>query len=125
MKCTLTAVENVLSKREAVFSDVLEDFSDVSCVKGHLEQWKYSFPLSYQHAYISLCLSKLFAPYVRLELLVWDPLAGDTFHLEDCRWFQVLMYYGFQEGVGLDMDDDDVQLIPSLVEKVVLSKLTG
>ena len=115
----------VLARRDEVFSDVKDEFSDLSSIKNHLEQWKFSFPTSYSQAYLSLCLPKLFSPFVRLELLSWNPLADESVTLEDCQWFQVLMFYGFLEGVEPERDDEDLLLIPRIVEKVVLPKLTG
>ena len=41
------------------------------------------------------------------------------------RWFEVLMFYGFQEGEEPDSRDEDLSLIPKLVESVVLPKITG
>ena len=35
-------------------------------------------------------------------------------------WFEMLMYYGFVEGYISNKDDEDTQLIPSLVGKTVL-----
>ncbi len=117
--------DRVLSKREGVFSDVKEEFSDVSSIKAHLEQWKFSFPSSYSQAYLSFCLPKLFSPFVRLELLSWNPLNDEGGVLEDARWFNVLMFYGFLEGAEPERDDEDILLIPNIVEKAVLPKLTG
>ena len=102
-----------------------EEFSDVSSIKAHLEQWKFSFPASYSQAYLSFCLPKLFSPFARLELLSWNPLKDDGGVLEDARWFNVLMFYGFLEGTEPDRDDEDILLIPNIVEKAVLPKLTG
>ncbi len=108
-----------------MFSDVREDFSDISTIKTHLEQWKFSFPSSYSQAYISLCLPKLFSPFIRLELLSWSPFADNGGALEDAQWFNVLMFYGFIEGIEPEQDDQDLLLIPNIVEKVVVPKLTG
>ena len=41
-------------------------------------------------------------------------------------WFEILMFYGFREGYDTMMsDDDDVHLIPSLVERAVLPLVTS
>ena len=40
-------------------------------------------------------------------------------------WYEAVMFYGFQEDVKLDNNDSDIKLVPSLVEKVLLPKLTG
>ena len=56
-----------------MFDDVVEDFSSVEAVKRRFEQWKFTYGDCYREAYISLCLPKLFAPFVRLQLLHWNP----------------------------------------------------
>lgn len=35
------------------------------------------------------------------------------------------MFYGYREGCEPDAEDEDLQLIPRLVEAVILPKLTG
>ena len=40
-------------------------------------------------------------------------------------WFEVLMFYGYKEGVEPDPGDPDLQLIPHLVDRVVVPKITG
>ena len=40
-------------------------------------------------------------------------------------WFQVLMFYGYREGTEPDPHDEDLQLIPRLVERVVIPKITS
>ena len=120
--------DKVLDQSQEVFSDVIDDFSKLSSIMEHFEGWKFNFSSSYEQAYISLCLPKVFAPFVRLQLLPWNPLdPRSPDQLEDMVWFQILMFFGFSEGsqdVDPD-DDDDLQLIPNLVDLVVVPKLTG
>ena len=105
---------------------MVDDFSKLSSIKEHFEGWKFNFSSSYEQAYISLCLPKVFAPFVRLQLLHWNPLDSKTSdQLEDMLWFQVLMFFGFDEGQDVDPEDKDLQLIPNLVDLVVIPKLTG
>ena len=35
------------------------------------------------------------------------------------------MFYGYREGMEPDLEDEDLQLIPHLVDMVVVPKLTG
>ena len=115
-----------MDQSKEVFSDVVDDFSKLSSIKEHFEGWKFNFSSSYEQAYISLCVPKVFAPFVRLQLLHWNPLDQDSSEqLEDMLWFQVLMFFGFSEGREVDPEDDDLQLIPNLVDLVVIPKLTG
>ena len=41
------------------------------------------------------------------------------------EWFQVLMFYGYRNGNDLDTSDEDLELIPRLVDLVVIPKLAG
>lgn len=40
-------------------------------------------------------------------------------------WFESLLFYGFDEQTALQKGDGDNGLLPSIVEKVILSKLAG
>lgn len=44
---------------------------------------------------------------------------------EDTKWFDTLVFYGFKLTETIAKEDDDVRLLPSIVEKVVLPKLSG
>lgn len=40
-------------------------------------------------------------------------------------WFESLLFYGFEENSTVQRGDGDVSLLPAIVEKVILAKLTG
>lgn len=65
--------ERILSEEKAIFEDVVEDFSSIDSIKSRFEEWKNKHEDCYRNAYISLCLPKLFAPFIRLQLLDWNP----------------------------------------------------
>nr|XP_022293371.1 PAX3- and PAX7-binding protein 1-like isoform X2 [Crassostrea virginica] len=117
--------ESVLSGQERVFEDVVEDFSEVDSVRERFEDWKQSYRDTYQDAYIGLCLPKLLNPYIRLSLINWNPLEADCMDFEDTKWFDTLVFYGFKLTETIAKEDDDVRLLPSIVEKVVLPKLSA
>lgn len=102
-----------------------------------------SNPKEYSSAYLHLSTPALFAPYVRLELLHWDPLYADPggsraqggsdaaatlapregVHqgFDKQRWYEALFDYGAGGGVQMMADDDpDAGLVPQLVRKLVL-----
>lgn len=70
----LPSPADILSKSQAVFSDVQDDFSDVKKILSRFEEWRGSYSDSYHSAYISLCLPKLLNPIIRHQLLGWNPL---------------------------------------------------
>ena len=41
------------------------------------------------------------------------------------QWYKDLLLFGFPNEESIDIEDSDVKLLPSLVEKAVLPKLTG
>lgn len=40
-------------------------------------------------------------------------------------WFESLLFFGFEEHTTLQKDDEDIGLLPAIVEKVILTKLAG
>ena len=41
------------------------------------------------------------------------------------QWFEVLMFYGFREREEPDLSDPDTRLLPELVDRVIVTKLTS
>ena len=69
------ARQEVENQARQILSDVVEDFSSIAEVKERFEDWKLEDYESYNDAYVSLCLPKIFSPLVRLQLLFWNPFA--------------------------------------------------
>ncbi|CAI0444232.1 unnamed protein product [Linum tenue] len=115
--------DRCLEPVDQILSDASEEFSQLSVVKERLEKWKQEYAGSYRDAYMSLSVPAIFSPYVRLELLHWDPLRkSDDFF--DMNWHSQLFNYGIPEGASdLNSEDSDSNLIPQLVEKIAVPKL--
>ncbi|CAI9738582.1 PAX3- and PAX7-binding protein 1 [Octopus vulgaris] len=113
----------ILQLTEKLFDDVEEDFCDLNNIKRLFEEWKTKNAESYQEAYIGLCLPKLFNPFVRLELIDWNLLEENAKDFEDCRWYECCAMYSYQDE-SISQDEDSIKFIPSIVEKVILPKLT-
>lgn len=109
------------------FEDVTDDFSKIEMILMKFFAWRKTDMSSYQDAFVSLCLPKLLAPLVRHELLLWSPLLDEYADIENMRWYQACMLYACQpdETVNQLKNDPDVNLVPSLIEKIVLPKVTG
>lgn len=56
---------------------------------------------------------------------VFSPLQPHCANFEYMLWFESLLFYGFEEHSTLQHGDGDVSLLPAIVEKVILAKLTG
>ncbi|KAL4307896.1 hypothetical protein HN51_042327 [Arachis hypogaea] len=112
----------VLQAADEIFSDASEEYGQLSLVKRRFEEWKREYSSSYADAYISLSLPLIFSPYVRLELLRWDPLRKGL-DFQNMKWYKLLFSYGLS-GDGKDFvhdeNDADLELVPNLVEKVAL-----
>lgn len=68
-------VTDELSKSAAtLFADVVDEFCEVDLICDRFDRWKKDYSDSYNEAFIGLCLPKLFTPYVKLELICWNPL---------------------------------------------------
>ena len=105
--------------KENIFTDVLEDFYNFNLIKMRFEKWKKLNEESYRNAFVSLSLPKLFSPLIRFELIDWNPLEKDlSDFLEKTDWFTELIK--FQQK---NLSDDDLMLLPLIVEKIVIQKL--
>lgn len=110
----------LLQTAEQIFSDAAEEYSQLSVVKERFEKWKKLYLPSYRDAYMSLSIPSIFSPYVRLELLKWDPLHVDS-DFDDMKWHSLLFNYGLPEdGDDFSSGDVDSDLVPKLVEKIAL-----
>uniref|UniRef100_A0A1A8DVH5 PAX3 and PAX7 binding protein 1 n=2 Tax=Nothobranchius kadleci TaxID=1051664 RepID=A0A1A8DVH5_NOTKA len=116
--------DRIIRDSRKVFEDVVEDFHSLDFIKSHFEVWRREYPDCYRDAYIGLCLPKLFNPLVRLQLIAWNPLEEPCPNFEYMLWFESLLFYGFEEDSALQKGDEDIGLLPAIVEKVILSKLS-
>ncbi|KAG0625239.1 hypothetical protein M758_2G039200 [Ceratodon purpureus] len=122
-KAYRTHKQEVLLTAERVFGDAAEEYAQLAKVKEKLESWKRQYSAAYSDAYMQLSAPSIFAPYVRLELLHWDPLYGSA-SFDSMNWYNLLFDYGVSGNTqSMDEDDADVNLIPKLVEKVALPVL--
>ncbi|RZB52924.1 Transcriptional repressor ILP1, partial [Glycine soja] len=107
---------------DEIFSEASEEYGQLSFVKRRMEEWKREYSSSYKDAYMSLNLPLVFSPYVRLELLRWDPLHKGL-DFQEMKWYKLLFTYGLPEdGKDFVQDDGDadLELVPNLVAKVAL-----
>ncbi|KAK4605826.1 hypothetical protein RGQ29_000205 [Quercus rubra] len=112
--------KSLIQIAEEIFSDAAEEYSQLSVVKEKFEKWKRDYSASYHDAYMALSVPEIFSPYVRLELLKWDPLHEDV-DFFDMKWHSLLFNYGVpNDGSDFGSDDADANLVPELVEKVAL-----
>lgn len=61
-----------------VFADASDEYSSVGAVLARLQDWQAQQPGAYRDAYMGVSAPAIFAPFVRLQLLAWDPLWGGT-----------------------------------------------
>ena len=59
-----------------MFADADESFATVGALKERLEGWRGRYPAAFRDAYMTVSSPAVFSPFVRLELLGWDPVYG-------------------------------------------------
>ena len=115
---------SIVDRSESVMTDVRDEYSEITFVKQQFEKWKFQQGESYRNAYITQCLPLVFSPLLRLEMLGWNPIQPSCPNFEEYSWFLCLMTYGYREGQDPSTDDPDTNLIPIIVNKVLLPKVT-
>ncbi|XP_010211572.1 PREDICTED: GC-rich sequence DNA-binding factor 2, partial [Tinamus guttatus] len=117
--------DDISEDSRKIFEDVRADFSDIGQILLKFQEWKEKFPDSYCDAYISLCLPKLLNPLIRAQLISWNPLENFT-ELEEMPWFRAIEEFSDAENVpGSKGDDPDQTVLPRVIEKTILPKITG
>lgn len=102
----------------------MEEYSSIASILIKFEQWRETDLTAYTEAYATLCLPKVVSPLVRLNLVFWDPL-NDNSDIEKFDWYRTMALYGLHDDeteVSL-AKDPDINLLPTIVEKVILPKL--
>ena len=89
------AVERILNDSRTVFEDVVEDFADPELISRRFARWRREYGDSYAEAYISLCVSKLVVPLVRLSLIGWNPLQAWCFSVKFSYTFGNIIHVAY------------------------------
>lgn len=112
-------VQDIMNESRTLFDDSKEEYCDIEAIKKNLESWKHSYAGQYDSTFMGLSAPALFAPFVRLELLSWDPLNPIQPSFTQQHWYTVLFNYG----IHAPESDPDHQLIPTLVKSIVLPSI--
>ncbi|XP_045514186.1 PAX3- and PAX7-binding protein 1 isoform X2 [Pieris brassicae] len=126
----------------SLFADALPAWRSIRGICTKMARWRRKHSTLYSDAYIADCLPRLLAPYVRHQLIMWNPLADvDNEDYEKMDWYKCLMMYGVrseklsddsesseedvtpQLSEGTVRDDVDLMLVPTILDKVVLPKI--
>ncbi|CAH0722967.1 unnamed protein product, partial [Brenthis ino] len=136
--------EAIRTAAGAVFADAAAAYRSARGAGARLARLRRRQRALYADAYVAHCLPKLLAPFVRHELILWNPLADeDNEDYEKMDWYKCLMMYGVKaEKLSSDSDqsdedspppalseesvreDQDLMLVPTLIDKVVIPKVT-
>eukprot|EP00299_Pterocystis_sp_00344_P020007 c9867_g1_i1.p1 GENE.c9867_g1_i1~~c9867_g1_i1.p1 ORF type:complete len:873 (+),score=283.24 c9867_g1_i1:49-2667(+) len=111
-----------LNASKNLMDEVDDEFKTVESIKTALEQWKRHYSDSYKQCFVSMCLPTLFSPYVKFELLAWDPFTTPT--LDHFDWYQRLSDFGADENGEIPNDDEDFDLVPRLMQFITAPYLT-
>eukprot|EP00092_Neocalanus_flemingeri_P000916 GFUD01000974.1.p1 GENE.GFUD01000974.1~~GFUD01000974.1.p1 ORF type:complete len:671 (-),score=245.90 GFUD01000974.1:43-2055(-) len=118
--------QDVENQSRMVLDDVVEEFSVISNVMERIQAWRTTDPDSYQSAYVSLCLPKIFSPLIRLQMLFWSPFTSST-GVSAQEWYSTVATYAvsLDENFSKFETDPDRNLLSTCCEKVILPKLVN
>lgn len=111
-----------------IFDEVVEDYCELPHILTKLDEWKKKDMNAYKEAYVHLCLPKIVSVFVRAQMILWTPFQPEFYEdIDKMKWFDPVAMYGktSEEIEETLRKDPDVFLIPSIIEKVVVSKLSS
>lgn len=120
-----TNLDQIQKESMAIFNDVNDDFYKVELILLKFYAWRKTDMESYKDAFVNLCLPKVLGPLVRLEMLSWSPLLDEYKDIEKMNWYSACMLYAgsADETEATLRLDPDVNLVPTIIEKIVLPKV--
>lgn len=71
MFCILEIIE---SDARHVFEDVVDEFIAIDEILKRFADWRRTDKTAYVEAYANMCLPKILAPIIRMNMLMWNPL---------------------------------------------------
>lgn len=91
VKFLFSFLEVIKNDAEVLMDDVLDEFASIDLILKQMYQWKINYQETYTEAYVNVCLPKLIGPYVRLEILTWNPLEVSV----SIKIMSILFYFYF------------------------------
>lgn len=116
--------EQIENEAKGVLGDVTDDFSTIANILIRFEHWRENDINTYNEAYVTLCLPKVVSPFVRLDMIFWNPLL-ESQDIEKLSWYRTLALYGLHddETEASLSKDPDINVLPILIEKLIVPKL--
>jgi len=107
---------------DGIFENVDPDFTGFAKMQEYMKEWRSNYVDDYLDAWIAVSFMKICKPFVKFELLRWNPFEK----CHDCfSWYQALRTYsGAAKDGEIIKPKTDKAIIPSLTAKVVLPALT-
>lgn len=111
-----------------IFDEVVEDYCELPQILHRLDEWKKKDMNAYKEAYVHLCLPKIANVLIRAQMILWSPFEVDHYEdIDKMKWFHPLAMYGSSNGETEEAlrNDPDVFLVPTVIEKIILPKLSS
>lgn len=111
-----------------IFDEVVEEYCELPHILMKFDEWKKKDLSAYKEAYVHLCLPKVVSIFVRAQMILWNPFELDHYEdVDQMKWFHPLAMYGCSSMDNEDSlrKDPDVFAIPTVIEKVILLKLSS
>jgi GC-rich sequence DNA-binding factor len=109
-----------------IFDEVVEEYCELPFILKKFDEWKKKDINAYKETYVHLCLPKIVSIFVRAQMIMWSPFEPDSYEdIDKMKWFHPVAMYGRMEAETEETlrNDPDVFLIPTVIEKTILTKI--
>lgn len=70
----VTFLESIESDAIHVFEDVEDEYASIETILNNFADWRQRDKIDYTEAFANVCLPKLLGPFLRMNILFWNPL---------------------------------------------------
>ncbi|VDK49875.1 unnamed protein product [Anisakis simplex] len=120
---TQLSINEITEASRLIFVDTLDEFSRIDKIMSRFVDWIGLDEKSFSDAYIQLCIPKLLSPFIRIELISWNPLENDDQLLHQMKWYEQLLTCGSSNADLSGEHSIIVSFIPLCIERIVIPRI--
>ncbi|KAJ3124798.1 GC-rich sequence DNA-binding factor 2 [Physocladia obscura] len=104
-------IASITEKKDLLLSDVAQDYKNINQILAVFSNWKKEYSPDFSRSYAGLTVHQAVMPFVKIEIIDWNPFAHNAIKIDDMDWHTVLT----ETTEFDDQDDKNAEALITLV----------